>query len=108
MADQSKRKFGLTLDTILRINKVFASNERIESVLIYGSRAKGNYREGSDIDMALKGLQLDHSDLNDTNQKIDELNLPYLFDISIYQKLDNPDLIDHIKRVGQVFYLRER
>jgi len=108
MADQSKRKFGLILDTILRINKVFASNERIESVLIYGSRAKGNYREGSDIDMALKGLQLDHSDLNDTNQKIDELNLPYLFDISIYQKLDNPDLIDHIKRVGQVFYLRER
>ena len=106
MADQSTLRFGLTEDLIQKINQVFDSNEKIESVLIYGSRAKGNYREGSDIDLTLKGPRLDHKDLIDTSRKIDELNLPYLFDISISQNLDNPDLIDHIKRIGKVFYTR--
>ena len=48
-------RFGLTDETITKINTVFVKYSEIEEVVLYGSRAKGNYREGSDIDLTLKG-----------------------------------------------------
>ncbi len=97
-------KFGLNSSTLQKIQSVLKKYREIEEVLIYGSRAKGNYREGSDIDITLKGEKLTHSLLSSIEQDIDELNTPYLFDISIYHLLKSPSLVDHIDRVGQVFY----
>jgi len=51
-------RFGLTEDTIEKFHSVFRKYPEIEEVIIYGSRAKGNYREGSDIDLTLKGEEL--------------------------------------------------
>ncbi|MGI4804075.1 MAG: nucleotidyltransferase domain-containing protein [Janthinobacterium lividum] len=97
-------KFGLKPETIEKINSVFIKHPEVEEVIIYGSRAKGNYRNGSDIDITLKGESLIDSILSKVSWDIDDLNTPYLFDISIFSKLNSPDLEEHINRVGKVFY----
>ncbi len=100
-------KFGLNQETINKINSVFKNHQKIEKVLIYGSRAKGNYRKGSDIDLTLFGDNLEYNILGKLNSEIDDLNTPYLFDISIFSMLDTPSLEEHINRVGQIFYIKE-
>ncbi|MBS1538490.1 MAG: nucleotidyltransferase domain-containing protein [Bacteroidetes bacterium] len=100
-------KFGLSEQTIAKINSVFIQYPEVEEVIIYGSRAKGNYRNGSDIDITLKGEHLTSTILSNIKGDIDELNTPYLFDISLYHKLHSPELEHHITRVGQVFYTKQ-
>ncbi len=99
--------FGLKQETIDKINSVFAKYPEVEEVVIYGSRAKGNYRNGSDIDITLKGEHLTSQILSRINSDIDDLNTPYMFDISIFHKLHSTDFIEHIVRVGQVFYKKK-
>ena len=82
-------------------------NPDIEKVVLYGSRAKDNYREGSDIDLTLMGDALSHAQLNRIKMQIDDLLLPYTIDLSIFELIDNANLIDHIRRVGVVFYERD-
>lgn len=98
--------YGLPADTILSMQRVFARYPAIEEVVIYGSRAKGNYRPGSDIDLTLKGPELDATLLSKLLTELDELNTPYLMDVSIYHQLQAQGLIEHIQNVGQVFYRR--
>ena len=97
-------RFGLKESTIIAINGVFANYSALQKVVIYGSRAKGNYRNGSDIDLTLMGDSLTYTQLNRIETQLDELLLPYSIDLSLFNHIDNPDLIDHIKRVGKVFY----
>jgi len=97
--------FGLEHDTIAKINQVFSKFENIEKVILYGSRAKENYRKGSDIDITLIGEKLNlNNSIYPIDEELEELNLPYTFDISIFSDIDNEDLKEHIKRVGKVFY----
>jgi uncharacterized protein len=100
-------KSGLTKEEVNCINNVFAKYPQIESVLIYGSRAMGNYKPASDIDLSLIGKNIDLSLLTKIEFDLDDLLLPYKFDISIYHKISNPKFLDHIMRVGKVFYKRE-
>ena len=97
-------KFGLKDYIIEKIQTIFIKYPKLEKVIIYGSRAKGNYRNGSDIDITLKGNGLDLEIQNKIALEIDDLYLPYKFDISIFKQIDNQNLKDHIKRVGKVFY----
>jgi len=99
--------FGLTTTTIDKLNNVFRLHNSIELVLIYGSRAKGNYRLGSDIDLTIKGTILPFSELMQVEDQIDDLYLPYTIDLSQYEQLKNTDLIEHINRVGTVFYKKQ-
>ncbi len=78
-------KFGLDQTTIDKINSVFIKYPEIEGVIIYGSRAKGNYREGSDIDITLKGENVTDKSRSTVWLDIDDLNTPYLFDISVFE-----------------------
>ena len=96
--------YGLKDIEIEKICRLFAENERIESVILYGSRAKGNYKPFSDVDITLKGDELTRHDLNFLKISIDDLLLPYQFDISIFKSLKNSDLIEHINRVGIAIY----
>lgn len=96
-------KYGLKENTVDSIIKAISSFPQVTEIILYGSRAKGNYKAGSDIDLTLKGdlnLQL----LNKISLKLDELFLPYTSDLSIFNQIDNPELIDHIKRVGITLY----
>ncbi len=99
--------FGLDPDTIRNIKTAFSELPQIEKVILYGSRAKGNYKKGSDIDITLLGKNLNLQTIYQLDDKLDELYLPYTFDISIFNQIDNLDLIDHIKRVGKVFYIKK-
>lgn len=97
-------KCGLSEATIAKIISVFAAYPQLSKVVLYGSRAKGDYRTGSDIDFTLFGEALSYTQLGDIAGQIDDLLLPYTFDISLFKQIDNPDLIEHINRVGIVFY----
>jgi predicted nucleotidyltransferase len=97
-------RFGLKEETIEKIIAVFSLFPEIDKAILYGSRAKGNYKHGSDIDITLLGNDLDLKLLNHLSLALDELLLPYKFDISIYSYINNSDLLENIKRVGIVFY----
>src|SRR6056297_2834560 len=99
-------KFGLKEETILKITSVLKKFPQVEKAVLYGSRAKGNFKKGSDIDLTLMGENLDLTLTNKIETEIDDLLLPYTFDISIYHQLNNSKLIDHIDRVGKIFYIK--
>lgn len=95
---------GLKADTIKKIQSVFIKYPQIECVILYGSRAKGTYKNGSDVDLTLKGRELDLHVLSKVGNDIDDLLLPYKFDLSIFSDIENKELRDHINRVGVEFY----
>ncbi len=94
---------GIDIKIIESIKNIFSEYPEVEQVILYGSRAKGNFRPSSDIDLTIKG-SINLSILNKIEQEIDNLNTPYTFDISIFNHISNTDLLSHIERVGIVFY----
>ncbi len=100
--------YGLKAEVIHKIQSALAQFDAIDTAVLYGSRAKGNYRTGSDIDLTI------NTDGSETKQllfdvigAIDDLDLIYLFDISLFSDINNDDLIEHINRVGIEFYQRD-
>ncbi len=100
-------RFGLKETTIQKLCGVFAKYPQVTKAVLYGSRAKGNYKNGSDIDLTLHGgTDLTLNVMYKILDEIDDLLLPYTIDLSIYRTLSDPDFIDHIQRVGVTFYDR--
>lgn len=97
-------KYGLSQKVIDQINHVFKCYSDLEKVILYGSRAKGNFREGSDIDLTFIGNNLGLQQLSQISNDLDDILLPYQFNLSIYDTIKNQDLLNHIERVGEVFY----
>ena len=91
---------GLSSQTLSRLCKTLTACDAVTSVVLYGSRAKGTFRNGSDIDLTLIGTQLIDDDLRALMMAIDDLLLPYKVDLSIYSHIDNDALRKHIERVG--------
>jgi len=98
------KRFGLKQRTIDQMVSVFAAHPLVEQVIIYGSRAKGNYRHGSDIDLTIKGEAVTLSELMKIETELDDLLLPYKIDLSLFHKINDPDVSEHIGRVGAIFY----
>lgn len=99
--------YGLDKTTIEDIQKVFREFPEVDRALLYGSRAKGNFRRGSDIDLVIEGSHLDLTILQKIEIVLDDLMLPYKIDLAMLKQIQNHELLDHIKRVGMVFYERE-
>ena len=97
-------RFGLSDSVIKELQDVFRRHANIKKVLIFGSRSKGNYREGSDIDLAVVGNNIDYNQLLSILCEIDDLGLLYSVDLLDYTKKKGTPIGDHIDRVGQVFY----
>ena len=95
---------GLTDIEMQKLVSVLSSTRNIEKAIVYGSRAKRTNRKYSDVDLTLVGDNLTHHDLNKVEMEIDDLLLPYEFDISLYSSLKNKEIIEHINRVGKVIY----
>ncbi len=95
--------FGLSESNIKIILEILRKYQLIEKVVIYGSRAKGNYKDGSDIDLVIFGNNLNNY-LSKISSDFDDSLLPYKIDLSIFSDINNESLRDHIKRVGKVFY----
>lgn len=100
-------EYGLSDIELRKLSELFARYEDIEEVILYGSRAKGNYKPFSDVDISLVGPRLTRSVLNQISLAIDDLLLPYQFDLSIFHKLTNPELKEHIQRVGISIFNRD-
>ena len=99
--------FGLPLAAVEKIRGVLASHPEAERAVLYGSRAKGNYKTGSDIDLTMYGDDLNHTVLLKILDELDELLLPWMIDLSIFSQIDNVSLREHIERVGVAFYERD-
>lgn len=100
-------RFRLSDEGIRKINRVFRNYPLVEQAILYGSRAVGRHRYNSDIDLTLLGPALNLKTPFKIEAELDDLLLPYKIDLSIFDHIDNPDLIRHIRRAGQVFYLQE-
>ncbi len=101
-------KFGLKENVIEQIHQVFSTAEQVEEAILYGSRAKGNFKNGSDIDIVLKGRGLTLQVMNQIGTRLDDLLLPYMFDVSVHSRISDPDLLDHIRRIGVIFYQKKK
>ena len=97
-------RFGLKDTTIQKICGVLRRYPQVEKAILYGSRAKGNYKNGSDIDLTLRGADLTLKVLYKIMDELDDLLLPYTIDLSIFNDIGDPDVIEHIQRVGVTFY----
>jgi len=98
-------KYGLPSRTLATLDSIFRKYPGIRQAILYGSRAAGKYRNGSDIDLTLKtDNTFARVDLLHIAGDFDDADIPYLVDVSIYDKLSNPDLKAHIDRVGKVLY----
>lgn len=95
---------GLSETDIQSVREALRHFPKVSEAILYGSRAKGSYRPGSDIDLTLMGDELSYQELLDIELALDDLLLPYKIDLSLHRQLDNPQLIDHIARVGKLFY----
>ncbi|MBI5214215.1 MAG: nucleotidyltransferase domain-containing protein [Ignavibacteriae bacterium] len=99
---------GLSEQDTSNILEVLEQFPEVDEAVIYGSRAKGNYRSGSDVDIALKGNQLTYNTIVSISFQLNEDTLlPYHFDVTDYSKISNSDLREHIDRVGKKFYSRQ-
>lgn len=96
--------YGLSDTVITDICNVFRCFPNIDKVLIFGSRAKGTYSEGSDIDLAVVGENISFNQLMDINIQIEDLGLLYKVDVVDYNKNAGTPIGEHIDRVGLLFY----
>ena len=97
---------GLPDGAIAQIRTVFSRHPEVEKAILYGSRAKGNFKPGSDVDLTLMGADLTLEIMGQIQNELEDGLLPYRLDLSIFSQITHPDLIGHIQRVGAVFYER--
>lgn len=95
--------YGLPNDVIKIIKQTFQQDARIEAVWLYGSRAMGNYKPASDIDLCIVAPSMQLLDLHLLENKIDDLNLPWKVDLSLKHQIDNIRLQQHINDKGVLF-----
>lgn len=96
--------FGLTENQLHTIQSVFEKYPIVDEVFIYGSRAKGNFSERSDVDLAVVTSESDRFTLSKIQIDFYESDIPFLFDIQDFKRLKNQDLIEHIQRIGKRIY----
>jgi len=100
--------YGLSDEDLVEIIQVISTFKEIEEAAIFGSRAKGNYKKGSDIDIGIYGEQINFDKIASLKYQLEEFGtLPFYFDIVDVSHLENAELKEHIKRVGKTIWKRE-
>lgn len=102
----TSHNFGLSNRNIENIKQVLKNHSTIQKAVVYGSRALGTYRPNSDIDLTLLGQSLTFTELLKIDNELDDLLMPYKIDLSLFHRIDNKGLIQHIERVGKTFYVK--
>ncbi|MCJ7840959.1 nucleotidyltransferase domain-containing protein [Lederbergia sp. NSJ-179] len=96
--------FGLIDQDFYYITKALNTFEEIEKAIVFGSRALGNYKKGSDVDLAIYGQKVTNKTVFQLNELLnEEYPLPYFFDIVNYSEINNPKLKEHIDKEGKMF-----
>ena len=96
--------FGLTNEELQIIIDIINLHPQINEALIFGSRALNTYKKGSDIDIALKGIEIATITATISGILNEETPLPYFFDVLDYNLINNEELKNHIDRMGQQIY----
>ena len=91
---------GLSSETFKKLDSILRPHPAVEQVILFGSRAMNLHQHSSDIDLAVKGTQLNFSSLLQLKSAIDDLMLSYKVDLVLYETIQNKDLREHIDRVG--------
>ncbi len=100
-------KKGLTRQELEKITKILKGFSDIEQAVMFGSRAKGNHKKGSDIDLALKGEAISAATIKRLSSILnEEVPLPYFFDVVHYESISHAELVQHIDRFGKIVYKR--
>ena len=101
-------QYGLSVQTLKKIRAVLVRYPQVEAAVLYGSRARGDYKNGSDIDLTLQGGDaLTHTLLSRIANDLDDQLLPYTIDLSIFKNIRNPEMVEQIRRVGVAFYKKQ-
>jgi predicted nucleotidyltransferase len=104
-----KNKFGLLESDLFSILGELSKHDNVELAILFGSRAKGNFKHGSDVDLALKGKTLDFETVSKISYFLnEETTMPYKFDVVNYHSIQEPELIHHIDRVGIEIFNRKK
>jgi len=99
--------FGLHEATMNTIIKEISQFDQIQQAMIFGSRAKGNFKAGSDIDIAVKGSNLEDNTIIKLSRRLNqEVPIPHFIDVVHYNSITNQDLIEHINRIGKIIYYK--
>lgn len=99
--------YGLDDKHIRELTDILRKFPHIAEVVLYGSRARGDYHRGSDIDICLKGENITKADIIQLKTALYESRIPYFFDIAVWQNIKNADFKANIERDGKVFYQKE-
>lgn len=106
--NNKEHKYGLEKSDLKEIIAVIEGNRNVEEAILFGSRAKGNFQEASDIDIALVGKNLKLNDILDISVRMDDLYLPYKFDFINFHHIKEENLTEHINRVGIKLFSKEK
>ncbi|RJQ60622.1 MAG: nucleotidyltransferase domain-containing protein [Stygiobacter sp.] len=93
-------RYGIAVEALDSIIKTIRKQNKVKKLILFGSRAKNNFRKGSDIDIAIIADELSLSELNQIRVDLSELLLPYKVDVIDYMTISNKDIIEHINKVG--------
>jgi predicted nucleotidyltransferase len=100
-------KFGLYPQTYELLIHSFKKFTEVEQVMVFGSRAMGNYKQGSDLDLALFGSNIDLNLITQISALLnEELPIPYHIDVVHFETIELPALKDHIVEQGKILYKR--
>ena len=104
IAEETANSSGFFSEILKKLGNVFRSHTAVEQVILFGSRAINRHQYSSDIDLALKGTQLNFSNMLQLKSAIDDLMLPYKVDLVIYEMIQNKDLKVHIDRIEIILW----
>lgn len=91
---------GIPPEVTARILALLVEQEPIQRVVLYGSRALGRQRSGSDIDLCLEAPEMDLAELLVLGAQLDDLLLPWRIDLQLRHLIRHPGLLEHIDRAG--------
>ncbi|MEO5673593.1 MAG: nucleotidyltransferase domain-containing protein [Chitinophagales bacterium] len=96
---------GLTEADLSSLISILRKYPEVEEAFLFGSRAKGNYKKGSDVDIVVKGSKINHESIAAISYELnEETMMPYHFDLLNFHAIANNELIDHINRMGTKIY----
>jgi len=103
-----KNDGGLRESDMMEIILILQKESMVDSAFFFGSRAKGNYKKGSDVDIVLKGQHLNSEIINSIRYSLNQESLmPYKFDVINYNTINSVELVEHINTAGKIFYSRK-
>ena len=98
------RQYGILVEDMSDIISILKGNPKTSKIALFGSRAKGKFEPGSDIDLAWFGEELDLDDIRNAGLAYDKLFLPYKLDLVVYDQIEEPALREHIDRIGIILF----